>query len=295
MLTARQPLSFLSSPLVRALLFSQVMALIWWLAAAWIKTYDVIPVWYDQENIWLRSAQFTADPYQVRGYVNPPWASVIMLPFALLPVPLAVLAQICLYFAAITGVIFRLGGGGRATVIALTSFIAFDNGLEPSIDWMTVVGLLLPPVLSAPFIFVKPQTALGYYAGVAPRQWLYFIGSAAAVGLVSLLVWDWWLPAMLANVERYTLSAFANLAPMTFLTPFVSIPIGIFLMWQTFRRRDPLLGVLAWLFFIPYIALYSLLLHFALVCVRFPRVALIVSVAMWIGYGRFLIPIFTGF
>jgi hypothetical protein len=37
----------------RALLISQMFAVVWWLAALYISSLDIIPVWFDQEKpLW---------------------------------------------------------------------------------------------------------------------------------------------------------------------------------------------------------------------------------------------------
>lgn len=58
-------------------------------------------------------------------------------------------------------------------------------------------------------------------------------------------------------------------------SPIISLAIGAALAWRAFRRHDPVIGVLAGLFVVPYIALYSLLIP----------LALLVSVIMWVIYG----------
>lgn len=277
----------------RTLAFSQGMALVWWLLVLEIRARDIIPIWFDQQHIFLRSAEFVQTPFAVAGFVNPPWLAVVMIPFATLPLPVAVLAQVAIYFGAITCLVYVLGGNWQAVAIALTSFVALDSTMETGIDWIVIVGLLLPMGWNAPFVFIKPQTALGYFAGVPLRNWLRLILGAAITGILSLVMWGWWLPAILENIRLYTVSATVNLAPMAYLTPFVSLPLGVFLLWQAYRRRDPLIGVLAWLFIVPYIALYSLLVYLALFAVRYPRIALLISVVMWIIYGQFVVLIFT--
>ena len=73
----------------------------------------------------------------------------------------------------------------------------------------------------------------------------------------------------------------------------ISFGIGIALAWIAFRRRDPVLSILAWLFFVPYIKIYSLLLPLALLAVRWPRFALLVSAVMWIVYGGAIVLFFS--
>jgi hypothetical protein len=72
------------------------------------------------------------------------------------------------------------------------------------------------------------------------------------------------------------------------MPPLLSIAIGLVLGWFAVRRQDSALGIVAWLFLVPYIAFYSLLLHFALLSARHWRIALLVSALIWLIYGGFL-------
>jgi hypothetical protein len=65
----------------------------------------------------------------------------------------------------------------------------------------------------------------------------------------------------------------------------IAVGIGLVLAWWAFRRRDPILSILAWMFFIPYIAPVSLLLPFALVNVRWPRLGLLLNALISLIYG----------
>ncbi|MCU0499590.1 MAG: hypothetical protein MUF87_19750, partial [Anaerolineae bacterium] len=58
-------------------------------------------------------------------------------------------------------------------------------------------------------------------------------------------------------------------------------PIGALIAWQAFRRQDPPLGVIAWFFFTPYIAPYSLVLLMAILAIRFRVVGVAVWIATW--------------
>ncbi|MFO7320495.1 MAG: hypothetical protein DIU68_002085 [Chloroflexota bacterium] len=279
----------------QALLLALLMAVLWWLVALWIRSTGKAHVWYDQEHVFLPSARNLADPFQVAGFINPPWAAVALLPFAALPLPLAVLTQLFLLFATVALTTLRFGGSLRSVVIALVSYMAFDNALEVNIDWLSYLGLLVPVAWSGPLLFSKPQNALGYYAGFRWQIW----GKAAAISIIwfllSLLLWGWWPERMLHAIQTNLVGQSTNLAPLILLPAPVSIAIGLVLAAQAYRRRDPLLGIFAWLFFVPYLKFYSLLLHLALASARWPRMALLISGVMWIVYGSLVGRYLLGF
>lgn len=273
--------------LVKALLMSQALAILWWLTAYFLSVKMNVPAWYDQRAAFLILPEQWLSPYQVLRFANPPWTVFALFPFHWLPVYVAILLQICLYFALLTLVIFKFGGGLAATLLALSSFVALDATIELNIDWLICLGLLVPPALSGPFLLIKPQDALGFWFTFSRRAFVRTIIVVLAVLLVSLLIWGFWPPQMIQAMQRlgtYGQYRF-NLAPAAYLSYPISIGIGLFLAWRAVRRRDPVIEILAWLFFVPYIAFYSLLLHFAVFSIRFPRFALLISALIWIIYG----------
>lgn len=282
--------AFLNTKLGQSLTVALLCALAWWLVALSVRSLDLIPVWYDQQTTFTRLGLSISDPYPVRNFMSAPWASILLIPFAFIPLEAAVLIQLALYYMLLAALIVRFGGGLRHTLIALTSFIAFDSALELNIEWLLVIGLLVPVRWSAPLLLVKPQVLLGYYFSQRPRDLLQAALVGAGVLLLSLLLWGWWPPQMLANIRTVSPATTAhNLAPITLLPVPISILIGVGLAAWAYRKRDVLAGIAAWYFFVPYMTLYSLLILFALLAARWPRIALLVSVSMWLAYGGTLV------
>lgn len=284
------------SPSLReSLVFSQGLAIVWWAVSLWFQALNVIPVWHDQRSTFTQLNGHLGNPYLVSGFVNPPWTAILLAPFGWLPLPLATLVQLCLYFAILTGVIFKFGGNRRTTLIALTSFVALDAALELNIDWLVCLGLLVPPAFSGPFLLIKPQNALGYWLSFKRRELVRALIVVLVLLIVSLIIWGLWPLQMLDAIRTNTLGRSYNLAPSALLPWPVAVAIGLWLAWIAFKRRDPVLSILAWLFFIPYITLYALLLPLALFAIRYPRIGLLISAVMWIIYGGVLARFFLHF
>lgn len=277
-----------ASRFVHALALSQLLAVAWWGVAAWLRPLGIIPVWYDQAATFTLVGAHWRDPYAISGFINPPWAALLLVPFGWLPLPLAVLAQLCLYFALLAGLIFKYGGGHKAVVIALTSFLAFDNALELNIDWVIALGLLLPPVYSGPLLLLKPQLALGAWFALRGRTLTRAVLVALTTLVLSLAAWPRW-PLQLADALAFNLPRqVVSIAPLTLMPPLLAIAIGLALAWHAYRKHDPAWGLLAWLFFAPYLPFYSLLLHFAVLAARNRRLALLLSALLWLVYGGVL-------
>lgn len=276
-------------------MLSQGLAIIWWAVSLWFQSLNLIPVWHDQRSTFTQLSAHLGDPYLVSGFVNPPWTGILLAPFGWLPLPLATLVQLCLYFAILTGVIFKFGGNRQTMLIALTSFVALDAALELNIDWLVCLGLLVPPAFSGPFLLIKPQNALGYWLSFKRRELVHTLLVVLVLLVISLLLWGFWPLQMLEAIRTNTLGRSYNLAPLALLPWPIAVAIGLSLSWVAFRRHDPVLSILAWLFFIPYITLYALLLPLALFAIRYPRVALLISVVAWLVYGGVLARYFLHF
>lgn len=264
------------------LLLALSLAVGWWLLALMVRASDVpIFVWIDQDEIFLRPN--LADPYATPSFVNPPWAWLPLLPFSLLPLPLAVLTQLALYFALLTLLIFKHGGNIWATLIVLTSPFALDNALELNIDWIVCLGMLAPPLLRGPLLAAKPQVALGYVLGTGWRSfWRAFLGGLMVL-LLSLTLWGAWPLAWLEALELTPVSWAINLSPRARMGDGPALVLGVLLTVWAIRRRDAVLATLGWVCFVPYLAGYSLLLPFALIAARWPLVAGVSSVTLWVA------------
>lgn len=161
-------------------------------------------------------------------------------------------------------------------------------------DWIVYIGLLVPIAYSAPFLLIKPQLALGYYFAFRPLDWIK-AGVGGAITLVlSFVIWGLWPLRVLERVGGTSVEQFFNIAPITLMPWFISVFIGTGLAIYAFRKRDPVVGILAWLFFVPYITLYSLPLMMGMVAIRLPLLALIINIAMWVIYGGAIALLLTG-
>lgn len=266
------------------------LAVTWWLVGLAARGSELpLLVWDDQKTTFVSGLHRISQPYTVAGFVNPPWALVILAPFNLLPLAGAVLAQMMLYFALLAGVIVRFGGGHTprrrwlALFAVLLSPLALDTALEINIDWIVALGLVLPPAYSGPFLLVKPQDATGIIFSYRWRDFVRWVGVTAAVMLASFVIWGDWVNALIANSRQYPVSWSINLAPQAIIGLPLALLAGAALLLYAFRRRDPVVAALAGLFFVPYLASYSAMVPFTLAAARWPRVMFIVTVALWVA------------
>lgn len=292
-IVARLPAYARSREFRRSLLLATVLAVGWWLLAVLFGQLTGVFLWADQRNTFTQAVHHIADPYTSLVWPYVPWTVLPLVPFGLIPAGLSVLVQMVLYFVLLAAVIYRFEGGRGALLIVLTSAIALDTALEINLEWIVALGLLVPREWSGPLLLVKPQAALGYWLGFEWREWLRGGLIVLVVVVLALILWPGWVEAMIADIQANTLGdwgsriniAFSNLMPRP-----VSWAIGIGLAGLALYRRDVVIGVFAWQFFVPYSTLYGWMPAFALLAARWPRIALVASLTLWGLYGMVLVP-----
>jgi hypothetical protein len=279
----------LSRALVIDLAVAVGLAFLWWSCAMLLQPTYAVNVLTDQNDIFMPAGRAMDNPYRVPGFFNPPWAAVMLAPFGILPLPLAALLQLALYFVLISLVIRKFGGDRRALLITLTSFVAFNSATELNVEWMICIGLLVPQRYSLPFLVIKPQTALGYVFSFRWRDLVRATVLGLLFGVFALLLWGHLLPQMIVQAgQASAMSRPFNAAPMALIGIPAAVLCGIGLGVIGVYRRDPILCIFAWVFLMPYVALYGLLLHLALLAVRAPRLALVISLVLWVIFGGML-------
>ncbi|MCU0495912.1 MAG: hypothetical protein MUF87_01020 [Anaerolineae bacterium] len=272
-----------SPHLKQGLVFAVLIAIIWWGFALLLRSANLpILIWDDQ------LATFTvgnlARPYDQAGFVNPPWTMFFLWPFSLPPFEIAVLLQLIVLFVGIIGVIFKFGSprsARLASLIVLTSPFALDNALQLNIDWIVVVSLLLPPAYCAPLLLTKPQNAIGYLLSFKWSEWVRWTWITLGLILLSFVLWGNWPLEWLENSNQKLVVWQINIAPNAFLGYPLAVILGVIVLFFALRRRDPVLSILAGICFVPYLASYSAILPFALITVRLPALAAVISVTIW--------------
>lgn len=266
-----------------------VLAVIWWGVALWLSQNNApIDVWGDQAWVFLKSPTDILNPYKTVGFINMPWAKLMLLPVAILPFSVAVLAQLVIFFVILavlidifsrpdTSKLWKVVGLGSA----LLSPLALDNAVELNIDWIVALGLLVPPAYSAPFLLVKPQNAIGYLASFDRRTLTRWITVALITLLISFIIWGGW---PLDWYESFSFRPFAylvNMAPMIFIGRIPAFIIGAILLLIAVWRKNAVAGIWGGMFFVPFIASYSMLIPYTLLAAIFPRVTLLLTVCLW--------------
>jgi hypothetical protein len=266
-----------------------------------VPLLDALPAYpIDWRIIETRALRHLDQPY-ARGWTfNPPWTFALLAVF--LPLPYSAgavrLVSVVVLFSLASSEWQKRREQGRLPILSLllllTSAPAITLFFNANIDFLPALGLLaaahLSPAWALPLLLTKPQS--GALAAVAwlrkawdTGRWRGVVRFAAPTVLVlvlSFVVWGWW-PGDLWRImrENHILGVGWNVS----IFPW-GIPLGLYLLWRTWRNGDELAGVAATLAMSPYLGIHSLATLLALWIPRQRNIWLVLAVwvVLWVFY-----------
>ena len=215
-------------------------------------------------------------PYLITSerFANAPWALLPLIPLALLPVEWGRLLLILVSLAAIAFVAYRLRAGPITMIAFMLSPFVFRCLYYGQIDWLPLLGIIMPPWLGLFFIAVKPQTC-----GLVALYWLVEAWKAGTVirtfapvtiaTLVSFGAFGFW-PARAAEFGR-----------LGAMWPW-SIVLSVALLVVAYRRKDKTLAAAASPLASPYAQMHSFT-SVLLPLMRYQWLMVAVVIALWIA------------
>jgi hypothetical protein len=231
-----------------------------------------VPVGFD----WRIYADATpTTPYSTPGFIGTPFA-YLFLPHALLSANIGNAVNVCLNVLAIV-LVTRKYAGNRwyiASLLAITTPQGLLLMRNNNIDWIPLMSFLVADWLAYPMLAVKPQALAGAAVIRFKRNpsWLQLL-PLALVGLLSVIVWPFWWQRLGGDVASQSW----NFAPFPYL-----LPVGVWLLWKAWREDDEIIAACSTMFFVPYVAYYSLVGVHALIATRDRRAgALLWLVSYW--------------
>lgn len=241
--------------------------------AVMIFTVSLLPTQgVDLLVLWSAGREFVsgANPYAMPGlnFYTPIWSMAILAPLSLLSFTFAGVLWAFLSFAVWVSVlrVLRVNWIDSA-LFMLNPFFIYGMVLG-SYDWLALVGLLLPISGGVWFLLLKPQLSIGYLFwrmneyGIIEAVKKYWLAGAVFVLTIAL---GFYRPVVL---DEMTWNKSFGLA---------GIPIGLYLMRQSFKRHDPLYALAAAPFLSPYVAIQTWAVSFLLLTRN--RWALVAGVA----------------
>jgi hypothetical protein len=155
-----------------------------------------------------------------------------------------------------------------------------------NIEWVPGLGFLLQNGWGLPLLLAKPQTgilsALAWASNLRKTSWLLLSGLLTIV--ISFCVWGNWIEKLLANVQYINTTSTGLTDWNISLFPW-TIPIGLALIFYIIKyrpREQELLGCLATYCLVPYMAVYSLTIPFALLSASKRKLAIVFWILLWL-------------
>lgn len=186
-----------------------------------------------------------------------PWGLIPLILPALLPANVGGAILLLVSLIAFTYTAKKLGAGLIATVAFLVSPPVVHCLLNANIEWMPLLGFVLPPQIGLFFIAVKPQT--GFAVGIfwlieawrkgGWREVLRVFAPVTVALLLSFVLYGLW-PFNFGGVIGIAQTFNASLWP-------VSIPVGLALLVTAIRRREICFAMPASPCLSPYVLFHS--------------------------------------
>jgi hypothetical protein len=241
-----------------------------------------LPPAVDWESAYYPAARqllLGRNPYDVYGYYNAPWALLPILPLVILTADIGRAAFMLLSLAGFSYAACKLGARPIALGTFLLSPPVMHCLLNASLDWMPLVGFVLPPRLGLFLVVVKPQVG----ATVA----LFWLVEAWRQGGLRQVVRVFW-PVSLAFVLSFVIfglwpfraERLVGLWWNASLWP-ASIPVGLGLFAAALRTRNLRFAMGAAPCLSPYVLLHSWSGALAAI-VHMPYETIATVVGLWI-------------
>jgi hypothetical protein len=196
-------------------------------------------------------------PYGRVYYVHAPWTMIPLIPLAILPEAVGRVMLLICSLASYEFAAYKLGGN-RITVTAfLVSPLVMHVLLNGNMDWLAVLGFVLPPQIGLFFISIKPQIGIAvapFWLVEAWRNsgWMQALKTFAPfiiVLLLSFVIFGFW-PLETVREDIAGVYYNASLWPM-------SIPVGLALFVAAVRKRKIEYAMAASPCLSPYLLFYS--------------------------------------
>lgn len=196
-------------------------------------------------------------PYGRVYYVHAPWTLIPLIPLALLPEAVGRVMLLFCCLASYAFVAHKLGAKPIAIAFLLLSPLVMHVTLNGNMDWLAILGFVMPPQIGLFFISIKPQIGIA----VAPfwlvkvwreggwKQVLKTFSPFTIVLLLSFGLFGFW-PLETVREDIAGVYFNASLWPM-------SIPVGLALFVTAIRKQKIEYAMAASPCLSPYVLFYS--------------------------------------
>lgn len=252
-----------------------------------VRVLPSLQIGMDWEQVYRPAALALANgksPYTVVFYAAP-WSVIPLVPFALLPPDLGNAGVFILGLSAFAYVAYKLGAGPGNMSIFLLSAPVVGCLIFGNIEWMPLLGFVLPAPIGLIFAVIKPQVGIGlviyWFVHILRTKGIWeVIKTFTPVTLVTLLsfwMYGFWPLLFQKTMEQ---SQTSSLAYNTSLWP-QGIFVGIWLLYKSIQKQKPGMALASSPFLSPY-ALQFTWVSVLTGLIGSPLELLLVSVGLWI-------------
>jgi hypothetical protein len=213
------------------------------------------------------------------GLILAPWGALLLSPLGGLPDRISTALTNSLSVIIFALISRKFGGPDWIAIPVLMSppgYWLFYNGQT---EWLVLIGLLFFNGLDIPLLLLKPQVAIGAFLPRLRRagdQWKHYVLPGFIIFMISILIWPLW-PFKMPEIIPVLTAGSWNSA----LWPW-GIPIGVFLLWYSWKTVDDRWGVAATPFLFPYINMPNYLGLLIVLAAKWPKWSLMLWAVMWI-------------
>jgi hypothetical protein len=227
------------------------------LLAVWLGSFVPNADWYVQYYPAARGIFQGHSPYEQLPYSNPPWAALLLTPFAILPRELSRGLILVCTAAALIYLAWRLHAPRIAVIAMLLSPTAIAALLVANLDAFVILSVFLPPTWGLFGLMLKPQVGMGAALYDLIAAWrehrvsgvIRMFAPILLVSAVSALLFPVWIERMVQLTSNgWNRSIF----------PY-GIPLGVFALWYSIRKRNVFFALAAAPFLTPYLTFPSYL------------------------------------
>jgi hypothetical protein len=204
----------------------------------------------------------SGNPYLEPQFYNPPWILIPLIPLVFLPFKIGFALLMVLNVATYSYLLIKFGANIITALVLLLSpfvMVALTSG---QIDFIAVIGVLLPPQIGLIFVLSKPQTCglisiIWLIQAWKKGRWREIITVFLPVSilfLISFIIFGFY-PLNYKNLTGNNVSWNSSFWPF-------SIPLGLWLLYKSIKKNKLNYAFPATPLLSPYFAYHSLPIAF---------------------------------
>lgn len=240
--------------------------------------------WHDVYRPAARAVLEGKSPFSVGTYYAAPWAAWLLIPLAVLPDVIGRMALFLISLAAYTFIAYRLGARPLSVAIFLGSSVVVGCLLEGNIEWLALLGAVLPPPIGLIFLAIKPQVGMGLalywfitiWCEQGFRKVVLTFMPVSIILILSFLFYGLW-------PLRFSQGIIALDTANSSLLPYGGALLGIVFLIVALRNRDSKAALAAGPLFSPYVLLFTWAAMLVYLLPK-PKLLIIPVVVLWIPF-----------